>query len=574
MCKDVYKNVQVKTKQLTILQKCSLKIKKNSIVAIMGPSGCGKSTLLNLMNGLNPASGGNIYINGQNLYKNYDSLKKSFGYVPQDDIVHANLTVYETLWYAAKLRLEDDITDEEIKKRIDKILKELNIFHEKAKMVSELSGGGRKRVCIASELLTEPSILFLDEPTSPLDPAMINEFLTILKNLSKQGTTIIMVTHKPEDLQYMDEVIFLASRGFLSYHGKTGPSMYNHFGKSDIIGIYELLNDSEQIKEYYKETSSSRAGMTSIIEMNMVVPALSKENNSLLQIYWLSRRYLALKLSDKRATAIAILQAPFIAIIMLLIFDHVQVRMLYFLAISAIWCGVNNSAREISSEVNIYKRERMFNLRIFSYLSSKIIVQSILIFLQTLFFLIVLQLFYGLADSFAQFIQYGLFLFFLTLSATFMGLFISAVFQKQEKVTSMMPVVLLPQILLAGVISPLGLNGAWHVDALSQLTLGRWGTQGLCNIEKEVTENINYIFGSNSLLDPMPERKEVREETIHFTEILTYPDRFKIGKKYTNKYTGESFRQYALIHDYLALLILNGLFITGIVWGLQKMDPL
>ena len=574
VCKDVYRTVQVKSKPLTILQTCSLKIKKDSLVAIMGPSGCGKSTLLNAMNGLNPATGGDIYINGQNLYKNYDSLKKSFGYVPQDDIVHSNLTVNETLWYAAKLRLEQDITDEEIKRKIDKILTELKIDHEKNKKVSELSGGGRKRVCIASELLTEPSILFLDEPTSPLDPAMINEFLTILKNLSEQGTTIIMVTHKPEDLQYMDEVIFLASEGYLTYHGNPGAAMYNYFSKSDIIGIYELLNDQQKIKQYYKGATESRAGMTSIIEQNRAVPTLSKENNSLSQVFWLSRRYLSLKLSDKRATLISVLQAPFIAIIMLLIFDHIQVRMLYFLAISAIWCGVNNSAREISNEVNIYRRERMFNLRIFSYLSSKVIIQSILILIQTVFFLIVLQLFYGLADSVIQFLSYGLFLFCLTLSASFMGLFISALFRKQEKVTSMMPVVLLPQILLAGVISPLGLNGPWHVDTLSQLTLGRWGTQGLCNIRQEVEENINYVTFDAFDLNQDDPIMHSEKEIVHFTDILRYPDLFGIGKERTDKYSKETFHQYSLLNDYFALLILNCLFITGIIFGLQRMDPL
>ncbi len=570
VCNGVFKNVQHKGKPLTILQKSSFKIKRNALVAIMGPSGSGKSTLMDAINGLNPATGGEVYINGQNLYNNYSSLKRQFGYVPQDDIVHLGLTVYQTMWYAAKLRLESDITDIEIDKRIAKILDDLNISDEKDKKISSLSGGARKRVSIASELLTEPSILFLDEPTSPLDPAMVREFLSILRTLSQQGTTIIMITHKPEDLEHMDEVIYISNGGYLTYHGPVGASMYNYFGKTGIVDIYELLNDTELSKKYYNKSSHENEGIDKLKNQDFKL-TLPRENNSFSQFYWLSKRYLTLKLSDRRATIISLLQAPFIAILMLFIFDVIQVRSLYFLAICAIWCGVNNAAREISEEVSIYKRERMYNLRILSYICSKVSIQSILIIIQVLIFLIILQLRYHLADDLLHFLSLVAFMFSLTLAATFMGLCVSAIMKNAEKVTSILPLVILPQILLAGVISPIGLNGNLPVDLMSQLTLGRWGTQGFCNIQDSVVAQVPIVTTKGLSL-----KYDVKmsEDTVHFTDILKYPDRLSIGTEYYDKIEDENYRQFNLLHNYLALFLLSIIFIFGIVYGLLKMDPL
>ena len=186
----------------------------------MGPSGCGKSTLLKTLNGDAPATSGKVFLFNLELISNYNYLKTQIGYVPQDDIVHKELRVYECLYYTAKLRL-DNVSDIEINQKIDQILKELNIYEIKNNLVGEISGGQRKRVSIAVELLTDPLLLFLDEPTSPLDPQTVEDFLDILKRLADKGTTVIMVTHKPEDLAYMDEVIFMAEGGNLVYYGDT-----------------------------------------------------------------------------------------------------------------------------------------------------------------------------------------------------------------------------------------------------------------------------------------------------------------------------------------------------------------
>ncbi len=181
------------------LKKMDLSIPSKSVVAIMGPSGCGKSTLLKALNGDNLPSKGKVFLFNQEISSNWQYLKTQIGYVPQDDIVHKQLTVEECLYFTAKLRL-DNLKDKEINNKIDKVLKELNILDKKFDLINDLSGGQRKRISIAMELMTDPLILFLDEPTSPLDPQTVDDFLGIIKKLSEKGTTVIMVTHKPEDL--------------------------------------------------------------------------------------------------------------------------------------------------------------------------------------------------------------------------------------------------------------------------------------------------------------------------------------------------------------------------------------
>ena len=218
------------------LKKMDLSIPSKSLLAIMGPSGCGKSTLLKALNGDTPPTKGKVFLFNLELSTNWQYLKTQIGYVPQDDIVHRQLTVEQCLYYTAKLRL-DNISDRYIDKKIDQVLADLNILEKKKNLISNLSGGQRKRVSIAVELMTDPLIMFLDEPTSPLDPQTIEDFLEILKKLSDRGTTVIMVTHKPEDLDYMDEVIFMAEGGNIVYQGDT-IKYKEYFNVKSVVSVF------------------------------------------------------------------------------------------------------------------------------------------------------------------------------------------------------------------------------------------------------------------------------------------------------------------------------------------------
>ncbi|MDA9107319.1 FHA domain-containing protein [Flavobacteriaceae bacterium] len=467
------------------LKKMDLSIPSISITAIMGPSGGGKSTLLKALNGDTPPTKGKVYLFNQELSINWQYLKTQIGYVPQDDIVHQELTVNQSLFYTAKLRLEN-ISDLDIDNKINQVLTDLNIINKKNNLISNLSGGQRKRVSIAVELMTDPLILFLDEPTSPLDPSTVEDFLGILRKLSEKGTTVLMVTHKPEDLEYMDEVIFMAEGGSMVYQGdakrykdyfnvKTAVSVFSQIsGKSSKIWIDKYLNPrplSKSISSSSFTRSSSEASMVK-------------------QFYWLTRRYFTIKINDKVNSWLMLLQAPIIAILICLIFKQITSAVLFMIAISAIWLGTQNAAREIVSENAIYKRERMFNLYIFPYIFSKITVLSFFSIIQSMIFMLILTIHYNRSSVIVD-INDPVYLFFwmvfLSISATFLGLLLSSLVKTSERAMTILPLILLPQIMLAGLISKVS-NGI--VEFISYFTISRWGVEGFNIIQENIIENI------------------------------------------------------------------------------------
>ena len=463
---------------IKVLSKMDLAIPSKSLLAIMGPSGCGKTTLMNTLNGVSPATNGKVYLFGQELISNYEYLKTQIGYVPQDDTIHRQLTVRQSLYYTAKLRL-NNFTESEIDAKIDKILDQLGVLHIKNNLISKISGGQRKRVCIAVELLSEPLILFLDEPTSPLDPQTIEDFLNILKDLSNRGTTVVMVTHKPEDLDYMDEVIFLAKGGFPAYFGDS-KSYKNYFGVKTAVSVFSLLSDS-----YWKDKYRNPRPVSVVTETEST---LSKSlNKSFLEQYsWLSKRYFKIKTNDKVNSLVMLLQAPIIAMLICIIFDNITPAVPFITALSAIWFGTNNAAREIVSELSIYKRERMFNMDISPYVLSKISVLAFFSIVQSAIFIGILYLRYSSNDSildykdpFSAFIWMS----FLSIAATFLGLLLSATLATAEKVMTIVPIVLIPQIMLAGLVAKINTP---YVELISYLTFTRWGTEGFNAIQKEV----------------------------------------------------------------------------------------
>src|SRR6266700_1674745 len=204
---------------VTLLNNISISIPPRKFVALVGGSGAGKSTLMDALNGLRPAQQGKVLYNGQDYYHNLAAFSTQIGYVPQDDIVHRDLTVERALYYAAKLRLPRDFTNEQIEQRIKEVLEDVEMTRRRKLLVKKLSGGQRKRVSIALELLANPSIFFLDEPTSGLDPGLDRKMMYLLPKLADKGHTIVLVTHATNNINNCDYVCFLAQGGRLAYFG-------------------------------------------------------------------------------------------------------------------------------------------------------------------------------------------------------------------------------------------------------------------------------------------------------------------------------------------------------------------
>src|SRR5438034_605065 len=242
---DAIDLVKVGNKQTILLDDISLVIPPRKFVAIVGGSGAGKSMLMDALNGLRPAQKGTVLYNGQDYYKHLVAFSTQLGYVPQDDIIHRDLTVERALYYAAKLRLPSDFTQTQIKQRIDEVLEDVEMTGRRKLLVSKLSGGQRKRVSIALELLANPSVFFLDEPTSGLDPGLDRKMMFLLRKLADKGHTIILVTHATNNINTCDYICFLAQGGRLAYFGLPDGAK-SYFGKSDFAEIYTSLEPTEE----------------------------------------------------------------------------------------------------------------------------------------------------------------------------------------------------------------------------------------------------------------------------------------------------------------------------------------
>ena len=467
------------------LHPMSFTIPARCFVAIMGPSGCGKTTLMNILNGANPATSGKVYIHGLELSHNFELLKQKIGYVPQDDIVHKELTVNQSLFYAAKLKMNKDTKNEEIWERIDEVCKNLNIDEKEIRenKVKNLSGGQRKRVSIAVELLNNPSILFLDEPTSPLDPETIDGFLKSIKELTVlENTTVIMVTHKPTDIPYTDRIIFLAKRGYPAYYGNE-KNIYTYFGLSDenIIDVYSALSRESKLEQWYKKWQEAHQPVE-VKEDPSTVKTRSRYS-LIRQYFWLTGRYARIKLNDKANMLILMAQPLIIPLALIYIFSELRIGVLFLMAVSAIWFGISNAAKEIVEEMPIYTRERMFNLNIISYLFSKITILSLIALIQIILFVLILKFrFTGDEIKLVNIPHMIVFMFYLAFSATLLGLLLSVLFRNSQQVMSVIPIILIPQIIFAGVIANIDTKDK---ELLSYIMLSRWGTEGIARIQND-----------------------------------------------------------------------------------------
>ena len=221
-----------------ILDDVSLSIFPGELVAIVGGSGTGKTSLLHALNGFSPASAGELLYNGVSLYEDLDLLRPLLGYVPQDDIVHGELTVERTLYYAARLRLPEDTRIEEIAQRTEDVLAAVGLTEHRRTEVRRLSGGQRKRVSVAVELLAKPKAFFLDEPTSGLDPALEGRMMALFRDLAERGATVVVSTHVTQNLRACDKIAWMARGGRLVFFGSPSEAL-RHFGVTQFGEVYD-----------------------------------------------------------------------------------------------------------------------------------------------------------------------------------------------------------------------------------------------------------------------------------------------------------------------------------------------
>jgi len=460
--RDITKEIGGKT----ILKNISLAINPREFVGLMGPSGCGKSTLMDALNGLRPATTGHVSINDLDLYTNFNALRRSIGYVPQRDVLHDALTVERTLYYAARLRLPQGTAASNMQSIIAEVIDTVGLAEQRNTPFRQLSGGQQKRLSLAFELITKPSFIFLDEPTSPLDPETTENMMLLFRRLADEGRIVVMVTHKFEKFHEMHHIAMLTRGGRLAYFGPPGEALeyfgckepgdiYRHIGAHDPDELGQRFQVSRQHEKYVS------ARIAEMEQLNRTTGALQlatqdKEEGpdrrfGLSQWLTLTRRFLEIKLKDKRNTLLLLAQAPVVALILALIVykkDPNDSQTLFIAAIISIWFGANNAVREIVSEAGIYVRERMVNLKIPSYVLSKFTVLSGIALIQCLLFVGVIVGFGSLKSE--DFFSLLLILYLTSVAGIATGLFLSALVNSTEKAMSILPLVLIPQLLLSG----------------------------------------------------------------------------------------------------------------------------
>jgi ABC-type multidrug transport system ATPase subunit len=473
--------VQAKGNGPVLLDGVSFALAPCSLMAVVGPSGSGKSTLLGALTGARPASRGRVLYDGRDLYDALDELSGRMGMVPQDDILHPQLTVRRALEYGAELRFPPDTTAADRRARVDEVLAELELAHRADVVIERLSGGQRKRVSVALELLTRPSLLFLDEPTSGLDPGTERSLMELLRRLADGGRTIVVVTHSPQSLHLCDRVLYLAPGGRLGWFGPPGGAPA-FFGCADEQEVFRQLSSDPQWPQRFREHDDCRRYVTMPLRLDdpgaltgIATPQRVPASGGSGRVggWWrqwatLSRRYTAVLTADRRNLWLLVLQAPFLGLLLLVALPPGELRVLplgqlrlvsrapfvlFLIMVAVTWLGASNAVREIAKEFPILRRERAVGLSMSAYVGSKFAVLGVVTVAQAVVVTALalarqrgprdaIVLGWPLAEVMLAAALTGL-------AALSLGLFLSAVAKTADRAMTLLPLVLVLQLMLA-----------------------------------------------------------------------------------------------------------------------------
>jgi ABC-type multidrug transport system ATPase subunit/pSer/pThr/pTyr-binding forkhead associated (FHA) protein/ABC-type multidrug transport system permease subunit len=533
-----------------LLGQVSLTIESGDLVALMGPSGAGKTTFMCALNGIIQPSGGRVLYRNLDLADNFGLFRTMIGYVPQDDIMHAQLTVYKALYYTAKLRLPIDFSESEIDERIRSVVADVGLTEKIDDLIGDavkktLSGGQRKRVNLAMELLSEPWVLFLDEPTSGLSSLDARTVIELLRKIADNGRTVIVTIHQPSiDVYNQFNLLAMISNHPPKKDAPRVPGRLVYFGPAmDAFQFFcprdksTSSNDSrrpeeieagllrkpvdEWVKRYnessYKKMYVGDRKKTTDQAKPGVLPQPRKDRFRQLKV--LCQRLAELKIRDTPQLAIALaLPAVFALLVALsckatwsattdpskyygnfLDFSSFSKKIgtaHFLMVVAAVWFGCNNAIREVVGERAIYRRERLVNLSLSSYFLSKYVVLGFLALFQCVMMLSIVYESLGLHSSYFQVL---LTLWITAITGTGIGLCISSIAQSNEQAIAFLPLALLPMIVLGGCLTtvkemrdhpPLG----W----LSGLAPTRWAFEANYVLENDAQGSAATFANANS----------------------------------------------------------------------------
>ena len=469
----------------TILQPTSLTLKPGELVAIIGESGAGKTTLLRALAGVSTPSRGQVLVGGEDVQLRLPEI----GYVPQFDTVHQELTVTEVLDFAAQLRLPPDTSQGERLARVAEVIDQLGLSSRAELRVAKLSGGQRKRVAVGIELIRKPGAVFLDEPTTGLDPGLEHRLMKLFKSIAQDGQTVSLVTHATGSIALCDRVIVMGRGGVMMFDGPPS-EMLAAFGVDSFDAIYPQLDMIADGTAARPERPVQPTISVAAPSAPATVRQREVEQGWLFQTQVLARRYATLILRDPRYLRSAFLQVPILAIFSALIMKSdvfarqtpegtvstnpdKAAKLIFIMVIISVWLGLINAAREIVKERAVASREFAIGVQIKAYFLSKLAVLFTIATAQTVLLVAIVFVLRpphgggGGALSLVIILSIGSWL------AVILGLIVSAAASSEDQAVAVIPLLLVPQMLFAGLIVPYpAIPGALKIVA--SLAPTRW----------------------------------------------------------------------------------------------------
>lgn len=503
----------------TLLHGVDFRAAPGTLTAVIGPSGAGKSTVSRVVSGAVTPTAGRVEFEGRDVHRDFDALRSRIGMVPQDDVLHRQLTLQQALRFAAELRLPPDMSKADRDQVIDGVLAELQLTEHKKTRVDKLSGGQRKRASVAMELLTGPSLLILDEPTSGLDPALDRQVMQTLRRLADAGRVVIVVTHSLTHIDMCDQVLLLAPGGKTAHCGSP-KGVKAAMGTSDWAEIFDFAAKQPDVA-WQRYRSTHPAPPPPAPTGAPPTPTKAPKTSTRKQLSVVARRQLRLILADRGYLIFLILMPIVLGAVTLLVpaekglADAVDSEIaapkmiLVLLVIGACFMGAALTARDLVGERAIFQRERAVGLRPGAYLSAKTVVFFVAATLQAAIMVGITLVGTAVPEQGAILASVPVELIIdiavLACVSTLVGLLISAIARSAEQVMPLLVVVVISQLVMSGGL--FGLHGRPGLEQLSWLFPSRWGfaaSASTIDLQK-VTEVIDPVSGrpAPSSADPL-----------------------------------------------------------------------
>lgn len=487
--------------KLRILQNVSLSIEPGSFVVILGPSGSGKSTLMNALSGRSRATAGDVLLNRENLYRNFERLKVRMANVPQKDLMHDQLSLRQMLNYTARLRLPAEQSAKSKKQRVEQVIDEIEMRAQADSKIANYSGGQIKRASLANELLNDPGLLFIDEATSGLDEHSDREIMSMLRRISSSGKTIVCITHNLGNIPaHVDTLVIMAEGGYLAFIGSPNETL-KYFDIESLDQLYLRLKERSGENwaiAFLGTAAAQRYGVIQNPAMRHQKKQLEihrKAISSLQRLGIAARhgsiifsRFGLLKIKDYRSAVVAAAQPLLVFLLIVLVFGDISgtdsellsgSSILFLLGISAFWFGCNNSAKEIVQERELFDRERNAGLSPLGYLGAKSVILLGITLAQTIF---LLTMVYFCTQLDGNFLLYEIALLAIATCGVALGLTISVFSSSTDMAVTAVPLAIIPQVILAGkiqilegaaqLVAMIGAPAYWCYGALSNIWLG------------------------------------------------------------------------------------------------------